>query len=107
MYADRWRQSLDEDIQNEEDQQYKVSGIDETAATDTGPSKMSDPPNTEGVLEENGEEFTQSNERGGGTLCCHCWAHRNKKQATIMKGLCCSRIEQSLCKMGCLFQQFL
>ncbi|XP_036944257.1 uncharacterized protein LOC119013648 isoform X2 [Acanthopagrus latus] len=57
---DRWRQSLDEDIQNEEDQQYKVSGIDETAATDTGPSKMSDPPNTEGVLEENGEEFTQN-----------------------------------------------
>ncbi|KAM8724550.1 uncharacterized protein AB9X84_004198 isoform 1-T2 [Acanthopagrus schlegelii] len=57
---DRWRQSLDEDIQNEEDQQYKVSGIDETAATDTGPSKMPDPPNTEGVLEENGEEFTQN-----------------------------------------------
>ncbi|XP_073350795.1 uncharacterized protein [Pagrus major] len=46
-----------------EDGEHNGSGIDKTAATDTDPSKMSDPPVAEGAEEENGEEFTQSNER--------------------------------------------
>lgn len=50
-------------MQNEEDGQLNGSGIDETAATDADPSKMSDQPEAEGVEGENGEEFTQCNER--------------------------------------------
>lgn len=50
-------------MQNEEDGQHNGSGIDETAAADADPSKMSDQPEAEGVEGENGEEFTQCNER--------------------------------------------